>query len=244
MKKVVLACAVFFLFASATPSGAQDGKFFSWMIDQFKKPGPAGPRGQVGPAGPAGPVGPAGPPGVPGPVGTTGATGATGATGPQGLPGVAAGVQRVVYGTVGLRLPLSPAITGYEWTREGSAPFTWDISSLSSADDGYIHIIFEPEFSTPPTCFVSPGWYNYEGVRRLSKQTYETSKAAPCEMVDRGGALIPAWVADINSEADSLGVTSQYIGSGMTARQKAADKGQVSIRQYSVPNAFSFACFQ
>jgi hypothetical protein len=105
MKKLVWACAAFFLFASATPSEAQDGKFFSWMIEQFKKPGPAGPRGQAGPAGPAGPVGPVGParpPGAPGPVGPTGETGATGATGPQGLPGVADGVQRVVLGTVDL----------------------------------------------------------------------------------------------------------------------------------------------
>jgi hypothetical protein len=257
LKKMVFVFVAIFIFASAIPSGAQDGRFFSWMIEQFKKPGPsgtrgpAGPAGEAGPAGPAGPTGPAGPAGAAGAVGPTGATGPPGPTGPQGLPGVADGVQRVVFGTVGLTVPAGSATTGYKWTREESDFSNWDISSkLSSPDDGIIHIDFEDNyFSTTPTCVVSPGWRNDKGVFLLCKQIYETTKNWPCLMAYQNegyqnGALIPAWVVDVNVGIGGLGVTSQYTGSGMAASLKAEDKGAVSIRQYSVPNAFSFVCFE
>jgi hypothetical protein len=287
MKKMVLVFAAFFLFASAIPSEAQDGKIFSWMIEQFKKPGPAGPRGlagptgavgpagpagpagaigpagpagpagavgPAGPAGPAGPVGPAGPAGAAGTVGPAGATGPTGATGPEGLPGVADGVQRVVFGTVGLTAPAGSATTGYVWTREDSDFSNWDISSkLSSPDDGVIHIDFEDKyFSTTPTCVVSQGWRNTLGVINKCCEGSGIEGSAcpswPCNMLDLkegAGALIPAWVMDITKLGkESLEVTSLQTGSGVTMLTMSNKSQRISMNNYIAPNAFSFVCFE
>jgi hypothetical protein len=118
MKKMVLVFAVFFLFASAIPSGAQEGKAFSWIIEQLRKPGPAGPHGPAGPPGlaglpgPAGPPGPAGTPGPAGPPGPAGLLGPAGPPGPAGSAGPAgpAGPQGIqgVQGLPGVTLPATP----------------------------------------------------------------------------------------------------------------------------------------
>lgn len=240
MKKMALVFAAFLLFASAIPSEAQDGRFFSWMIEQFKKPGPAGLRGPAGPVGAVGPAGPAGPAGAAGAVGQKGDTGPAGATGPQGLPGVADGVQRVVFGTVGLTAPAGLATTGYKWTREDSDFSNWDISD-DYADDGKIHIVFKPNFLATPTCVVSQGWRNIAGVKKSCQQASEKYVAGPCDMADLGGALIPAWVVDIITvEPGSLEVTSQQTGSEV----RLPNAGPIRINNYSVPNAFSFVCFE
>jgi hypothetical protein len=156
-------------------------------------------------------------------------------------------VQRVVFGTVGLTVPVASGTTGYKWTREGSALSNWDISStLSSPDDGIIHIDFEDEyFLATPTCVVSPGWRNVAGVKKSCQQASEKYVPGPCDMADLGGALIPSWVLDIiKVEPGSLEVTSQQTGSGVTINQKQPNAGQISINNYSVPNAFSFVCFE
>lgn len=244
MKKMVFVFVAIFIFTSAIPSEAQDGRFFSWMIEQFKKPGPAGPRGPAGPTGPTGPAGPAGPIGETGPAGLDGEDGLPGPAGPQGPPGVADGVQRVVFGTVGLTVPAGSAAIGYKWTREASGFSNWDISD-DYADDGKIHIVFKPNFLATPTCVVSQGWRNIAGVKNSCQQASEKYVAGPCDMADLGGALIPAWVVDIITvEPGSLEVTSQQTGSGVTISQRPPNAGQISINNYSVPNAFSFVCFE
>jgi hypothetical protein len=257
MKKMALVFAAFLLFASAIPSEAQDGRFFSWMIEQFKKPGPAGPRGPagpagaVGPAGPAGeagPAGPAGPAGAAGAVGPTGATGPPGLTGPQGLPGVADGVQRVVFGTVGLTVPAGSGTTGYKWTREESDFSNWDISDYS-ADEGKIQIDFEDKyFSTTPTCVVSQGRRNIEGVRNkccTDSGIEGNCPRGPCDMADIGGALIPSLVMDITELGPkSLVVTSLQTGSRGSIYKKANGSSEINMYNYIAPNAFSFVCFE
>jgi hypothetical protein len=242
MKKMVLVCAAFLLFASAIPSGAQDFNFLSWMIEQLKKPEPAVPPGPAGRAGATGPTGPAGEPGT---VGPAGATGAPGATGPQGPSGVADGVQRLVFGTVGLTVSANSATTGYEWTREESAFSNWDISNYS-ADDGKIQIDFKPDyFLTTPTCVVSQGPRNALGVRNKCCEDNITDgggcNPSPCNMVDLGGALIPASVVDITKLGpESLEVTSKQTGSGITPYSSS----KIIITNYTAPNAFSFVCFE
>lgn len=85
MKKTVLVLVVICFFVSVVPAAANEGRFLPWFIEHLKKPGPPGPPGPAGPPGPPGPAGPQGPVGPPG---------------PQGPAGTAAGIQRVVYGTV------------------------------------------------------------------------------------------------------------------------------------------------
>jgi len=102
MKKTVLAIAGILLsvslitYAAATGAGYHHPFYFFKDFFQHIKliPGPPGPPGPPGEPGPPGPAGPPGPQGEPGPMGPAGPQG------PQGPAGTAAGIQRVVYGSV------------------------------------------------------------------------------------------------------------------------------------------------
>jgi len=150
MKKTVLTVAgillsvTFIAYAAATGGGYYSpfhffNNFFHWIK---VIPGPPGPQGEPGPPGPAGPAGPPGPQGEQGPPG------------PQGPPGTAAGIQRVVAGTItvndngtelgilrgsGFTVSL-PTQTGFCTYGGGQLPCRFYL------------ITFNEAFSVPPVC--------------------------------------------------------------------------------------------
>jgi hypothetical protein len=158
-------------------------------------------------------------------------------------------VKRVVFGTVDLTVPEKSGTTGYKWTGV-EKDSDWVISDYSSPDQGKIQIDFKPGlFSTVPTCVVSQGWRNAEGVR--NKCCEESGgeggcPISPCNMLDLKGALIPAWVVDITEVGpESLEVTSLQTGSRVSVYKTATVTGSaISMYNYMAPNAFSFVCFE
>ena len=140
MKKTVLVVATIFLFASVMPCAANDGRFFPWIFDHLRKPGPPGPPGPAGPQGPHGPAGPQGP---------------AGPTGPQGPAGTTDGVQRVVYGTVPAGGVVPPGV-GYTVISES---YFCDYGENPSPPGGRLSIpcavyiiTFDRPFNATPVC--------------------------------------------------------------------------------------------
>jgi len=139
MKKTVLVLVAICFFVSVVPAAANEGRFLPWFIEHLKKPGPPGPPGPTGPQGPEGPQGPAGPPGPPGP---------TGPQGPQGPAGTAAGIQRVVYGTVNAD---GRILQGSEFSVQSATPSTCSHGDSTIPCTFYM-IQFRQMFDNIPVC--------------------------------------------------------------------------------------------
>lgn len=147
MKKTVLSIAGILLsvslitYAAANGGGYQNpfhffNNFFHWIK---VIPGPPGPPGEPGPPGPAGPAGPPGPQGEPGPAGPQG---------PQGPPGTAAGIQRVVYGSVDAA---GTVLQGSGYTVDAPSVGTCSYGS-SSIPCTFYFIRFSQMFDNVPVC--------------------------------------------------------------------------------------------
>lgn len=148
MKKIVIAVVALCFLASVVPAGASEGKFLQWFIEQLKKPGPAGRPGPPGPPGPAGPPGPPGPQGPEGPAGPQGPAGLQGPAGPQGPAGSAAGIQRVVYGTVNADGSILRG-SGFRVQPYASSICTYGSSRIPCR---YYEIQFDEFFNVAPVC--------------------------------------------------------------------------------------------
>ncbi len=148
MKKIVIAVVALCFLASVVPAGASEGKFLQWFIEQLKKPGPAGRPGPPGPPGPAGPPGPPGPQGPEGPAGPQGPAGLQGPAGPQGPAGSAAGIQRVLYGTVDAD---GEILRGSGFSVESARPATCSHGGSTIPCTFYM-IRFDPSFGDVPVC--------------------------------------------------------------------------------------------
>jgi len=245
--------------------------------------GPAGPAGPQGPKGDTGSQGAQGIPGLPGlkgdkgdtgaqgAKGDTGATGAQGQQGIQGLkgdkgdqgiqgiqgiqgtPGVANGVQTVVYGTVNLgHSPGYPASYGWHWEASYSHP-GWVLNGVD-ADGGTATIILaDTTVVVGATCIVAPYGRNIDGiVARISElglyyYDYSSDDGLPSSIprIDDGG-LTPHTSYTMPTPAGSsmsyIKVTSVITTSASTSSSPSTPS--VGVGYVSVPNAFSFACFK
>ena len=150
MKKTVLAIAGILLsvslitYAAATGAGYHHPFYFFKDFFQHIKliPGPPGPPGPPGEPGPPGPAGPPGPQGEPGPMGPAGPQG------PQGPAGTAAGIQRVVYGSVDAS---GRIIQGSGFTVDDPSVRTCSYGASEIPCTDYT-IRFDPSFNGIPVC--------------------------------------------------------------------------------------------
>ena len=142
MKKIVVALVALCFLVSVVPADANEGKFLQWFMEHLKKPGPPGRPGPPGPPGPAGPQGP------PGPQGPEGPAGPQGPAGPPGPGGSAAGIQRVVYGTVNADGSIQ---RGSGFSVESARPSTCSYGGSTIPCTFYM-IQFEQSFGDVPVC--------------------------------------------------------------------------------------------
>jgi hypothetical protein len=206
--------------------------------------GATGPKGEQGPAGPQGPIGLTGPTG---PKGDTGLSGATGPKGEQGPAGVANGVNRILYGDVGLTHdPSANAWTGWGWKPSGSG---YTVSATDQmANVGIAIIDFDNQWDIwlpKPSCVASPTWTNFDGIRVMTEQLggelvkWGCDATSWCLYQTYWGNLPTCTVEDTTS----YHMVVQCILTSEVSMLGSNSNDTVS-RTFRVPNAFTFVCFQ
>jgi hypothetical protein len=195
-------------------------------------------------------VGPQGPIGLTGPTGPKGDTGLSGATGPkgeQGPAGVANGVNRILYGDVGLTHdPSANAWTGWGWKPSGSG---YTVSATDQmANVGIAIIDFDNQWDIwlpKPSCVASPTWTNFDGIRVMTEQLggelvkWGCDATSWCLYQTYWGNLPTCTVEDTTS----YHMVVQCILTSEVSMLGSNSNDTVS-RTFRVPNAFTFVCFQ
>jgi hypothetical protein len=164
---------------------------------------------------------------------TTGPKGDPGPQGIQGAAGVVNGVQQVVYGTVSLSHDDTlPANAGWSWAYVSTGPQSgWHIETrgiIYDADGGGAFIQFDVQWSTLPTCVVTAHWLNAVALSSWIQQL------GPEFRWDGGGIWTPTQYYEWEPHG-LMFIRSILVVTGM--------KGDLPVVE-SVPNAFSFVCFQ